>query len=148
MDWKTMTQMDPSAMDAIMKSKETLVLREPVSLDELYILMEQSKDRFPGDFKLKKGLFGTSIVFDKHMDFGAKVQVKEDTVILKRKEPSNNTNSHKRKSIGQLVEVAETAQSAINAVKAGEVSEDLMGGPNYFKSICEAMHELLQSRIV
>ena len=81
------------------------------------------------------------------MDFGAKVKVKNATVIIARVEPSNNSNSRNRRSIGQLVEVAKTAQTVIDAVKTGEASEGLMGGPKYFQGICEAMGELLQNRM-
>ena len=41
MNWKTMTQMDPSVIEAMSKSKERLELREPITPDELYSLMEQ-----------------------------------------------------------------------------------------------------------
>ena len=147
MDWKAKTQMDSSSNEALTKSKENLTLSEPITLDGLYSLMEQGRALLPGDFKLKKGLFGMSIVFDKYMDFGAEIKIKEAAVIIRRIEPGNNSNTRKRRSIGQLVEVAKTAQTVINAVKTGEVSEDLMEGPNYFQSICAAMRELLQNRL-
>ena len=142
-----MTQMDPSFIDAMAKSKEKLSLHEPITPAELYSLMDRDRNRFPGDFKLKKGLFGESIVFDKYMDFGAKIKVRKDTVIITRIEPSNNSNSRKRRSIGQLAEVVKTAQTVIDAVKTGEISEDLMGGPKYFQDICKAVREMLQSRM-
>jgi len=147
MDWKAMTNVDPSVIEAMKKSKESLVLREPITLDELYSLMEQGRARFPGDFKLKKGLFGASIVFKRYMDIGAKITTKENTVIVKRTEVEKNVNRNNRMSISKMADIVQTTQSVIHTVKTGEVSENLMGGANYFKGICEVMHELLQSRM-
>jgi len=147
MNWKEMPQMDPSVVEAMEKIKEKLVLREPIIPEELYSLMEQGRARFPGGFKLKKGLFGASVVFDKHKGYGAKIKVKEAAVIIKRIDPSDNANTHKSGSIKQLVEVVKIAQMAVNSVNIGEIDEELMEGPNYFISICNVMRELLQSRM-
>ena len=147
MDWSTMTNLDPNIVEALKKTKESLILRESISLDELYSLMERAKTRFPGEFKSKKGIFGTSIVFDKYMGFGTIIKVKKTMINIKRIDPSSNSKSRKNKSMAHLVNVVKTAQSVYDSMTTGEVNEDLLGGPNYFKDICDAMRELLQSRM-
>ena len=82
MDWNPLANLDPSVIELLKKSKEILSLREYISLEELFNLMDQDRSRFPGEFKLKKGLFGTAIVFDKYMGFGATIKVKESMIII------------------------------------------------------------------
>ena len=147
MDWSTMTNLDPNIVEVLKKTNESLILRESISLEELYSLMEQVKTRFPGEFRSKKGMFGTSIVFDKYMGFGTVIKVKETIIKIKRIDPSNNSKNRKNKSVAHLVNIVKTAQSVYDAMTTGEVNEDLLGGPNYFKDICDAMRELLQSRM-
>ena len=147
MDWNPLANLDPSVIELLKKSKEILSLREYISPDELFNLMDQDRSRFPGEFKLKKGLFGTSIVFDKYMGFGTTIKVKESMIIIKRISPSSNNRNHKNQSISHLVEIVDSSQNVIDAVTTGKVSDDLLGGPNYFKNICEVMRELLQSRV-
>jgi len=145
MDWSQMTNLDPNTIKVLETTKESLTLRESISVEELYGLMEQAKTQFPGNFKLKKGVFGTSIVFDKYMGFGTTVRVKETKIHLKRMNPSSNSKNRKNRSLAHLVNIAKTAQSVGHAIKTGEINEDLLGGPNYFRDICEVMRELLQS---
>ena len=143
--------MDPELMKLMEKTKESIVLREPVSLDGLYNLMEQDKARLPGEFKLEKGLLGASIVFDKYMNIGAKVSVKESTVTVSRTEQNKSVSRQQggknRMSFNQMSDFVQSTQSVINAVQTGEFGDDLTGGLNYFQSICDAMRELLQNRI-
>ena len=147
MDWNPLANLDPSVIELLKKSKEILSLREYISLEELFNLMDQDRSRFPGEFKLKKGLFGTSIAFDKYMGYGTIIKVKESMIVIKRISPSSNNRSHKNQSISHLVEIVDSSQNVIDAVTTGKVSDDLLGGPNYFKNICEVMRELLQSRV-
>ena len=66
------------------KSGETkLVLKQPISLDELYELMIRNKTAFPGNFSLKKSLFGDSIDFDIRMNLQPRITVKNTNVTLK-----------------------------------------------------------------
>ena len=145
MDWKAMAQMDPSVIDAMTKSKESIILVEPIALDELYSLMDQSRPLFPGDFKLKKGMFGSSIVFSRYMDIGVEIITKGNTVVIKRTQASKSVSSNNRMSIDKIADFTQTTQSVVHNLETGKLSEGFMGGANYFKGICAALRELLQS---
>jgi len=127
MDLKTMTQMDPAVIEAMSKSKEKLSLRKPITLDELFSLMEQDKARFPGNFKLKKGLFGASIVFDMYMNMGAKVKAKGTEVIINRLEQNKNVirqqGGKNRMQINQMADFVQSTKSVVNSLKTGKSAE-------------------------
>ena len=147
MDWNALVNLDPDVIEILKKTKESLVLREPISLDELCSEMEHVRARFPGEFRIKKRLLGTAIVFDKYMKYGTIIKVKEEMVTIKRIDPSSNSQSRKNSSVSHLFEVVDQAKGVIDAITTGEASDDLLGGPNYFKTICLEMRELLQSRM-
>ena len=147
MDWKTMSNIDPMDMEIIRKKKEKLTLRDPLSLEELFSIMEAAKDQFPGAFQLQKGLFGSAITFDKYMNFGVKIKVKDALVTLLRMDPSSNSGNPRSQSMEQLGKVVNAAQEIMSSMSTGVVSDELMGGPKYFAMICDTMGELLQSRM-
>ena len=146
MDMSMFGNIDPKVIEIIQKKKESIILCEQISLDELYSEMEQNKARLPGEFRLKKGLFGTSIVFDKYMGYCVAVKVKGAKVTMKRIDPGSNSKSRRNQSAEHLAEMGRSAQSVISSIMSGEVSDDLLGGPNYFKNICEVMRELMKDR--
>jgi len=133
------TQKGEVKMDlkAMVKTVEKFVLRDPVSLDELHALMEQSKDKFPGKFKLKKGLFGASVAFDTYMQIQPRVKVKDNTVIVRKVQSSTKVGG---------IDIKAT-QQASQAAKSGGLGSVVTGGPEYFLKVCDAMRELLKSRM-
>ena len=143
--------MDANLMNALMKEKETLVLKKAVSLDELFGLMEKDKGKFPAKFRLQKGLFGAAIVFDESDGTAAEVKVKETTVTVKRKDRGNVTgrgSKGSRMRIGEMSDFVKTAKSAINTVNADNEGDDYLAAKvKYFQGICEVMRGLLANHL-
>ena len=124
------------------KTVEKFALREPVSLEELNDLMVQSGIEFPGRFKLKKGLFGKSIIFDVLMQIQPRVTVKDNMVIIRK------VRSSTKVSVGGMpgVDIKATKQR-IQAAKEGGLGKAVSGGLDYYTNVIELMRGLLQSRM-
>jgi len=124
------------------KTVEKFTLREPISLEELHGLMVQSGIEFPGKFKLKKGLFGKSIVFDVIMQTQPRIKVKDDVVIVRK------VRSSTRVSVGGMPGIdIKATQQRVQAAKEGGLGKAFTGGIDYFLNVIEAMRGLLQNRM-
>jgi len=124
------------------KTVEKFTLREPITLEELHGLMVQGGIAFPGNFKLKKGLFGKSITFDVLMQVQPRVTVKENVVIVRKVQSSTKVSV----GGGPSIDIKATQQRA-QAVKEGGIGKAFTGGIDYFLNVIEAMRGLLQSRM-
>ena len=122
------------------KTVEKFTLREPISLDELFDLMNGSGIVFPGKFKLKKGLFSKAIVFDLIMQIQPRVKVKDNVVIVRK------VRSSTKISVGGMpgVDIKATGQR-IQAAQEGGLGKAFTGGADYFLNVVEAMRGLLQN---
>ena len=124
------------------------VLKEPMSLDELYDLMTQNKNAFPGNFKLKKGLFGSSIDFDVRMYLQPKINVKNNIVTVKTvQRENNNTVKVGGVDLGSLQKGLQTVKEGGLGGLVNSVADSLTEGENYYQNIVNSMEELLQSRM-
>ena len=121
---------------------EKFFLKEAISLDALYELMEGSEIAFPGNFKLKKGAFGKSITFDVYMSIQPVIHVKDNIVKISTVEKSSSV------SVGGMpgIDIKATKQ-IIQAAKEGGLGKAFTGGSDYYMGIIEAMRELLESRM-
>jgi len=128
-------------MKAMKKSVEKIVLKDPITLEELYELMKGNSDKFPGKFKFKKGLFGKSILFDIFMQVQPRVTVKENRVTVRRMGNSTTVG------VGNMpaMDFKALKQSA-QAVKGGGLGKAVSGGAEYFVSVCDAMVDLLKTQ--
>jgi len=126
-------------MKTMSKTVEKFTLREPVTLEDLYALMTQRwTAQLPGNFKLKKGLFGKSIQFDVYMNMQPKVTVKDNVVTVRRWESSTQVNGIDFKA----------ATQRIDALGSGGLKKAAFGGLEYFIGVCDAMRELLSDKII
>ncbi|HZK28493.1 MAG TPA: hypothetical protein VFD00_13235 [Thermoclostridium sp.] len=127
-------------MDVLSKSVEKINLKESMTLEQLYDLMKQNSEKMPGKFKLKKGLFGKSILFDVVMQTQPRITVKNNLVTVRR---MNNSTSV---GVGNMptMDFKDMKQRA-KAVKEGGFGKAISGGAEYFGSACDAMVELLKT---
>ena len=123
------------------KSVEKFTLREPISLEELHNLMLQGGTEFPGKFKLKKGLFGKSIIFDVLMQIQPRVSVKDNVVTVRKVQSSTKVG------VGGMAVDVKATQQRMQAAKEGGLGKAFTGGIDYFLNVIEAMRGLLQSRM-
>jgi len=107
-------------------------------------LMAEDESRFPGGFRLKKGLFGASIVFDRYLDIGATVKVKKNAVVVSRVERNNNVTRNGKMNTQRAADFVQTAGSVFHAMKTGEFGDGLIGGAKYYMSIRDTMREVLK----
>ena len=134
-------------MKAMMKASEDYKLREPLTLEELFDIMERNPIGFPGQFTLKKGLFGKAIVFDKFAEVQPWVFVKNKTVQVRKVDTGVGSSNDPDEGIA--IDLAAAARD-MKAFKEGGFQGVLSGysaGPIYFHSVCDRMRELLQDRI-
>jgi len=129
-------------MKTMQKTVEKIVLQEPITLEELHELMKQNSENMPGKFKFKKGLFGKSILFDVFMQTQPRITVKENTVTVRRMGNSTSVGVGNMPAM-DFKAMKQTAQ----AVKGGGLGKAVSGGAEYFVSVCDAMVELLQTRV-
>ena len=124
-------------MKAMNKSKEVIKLSKPITVDELFELMEQNKEMFPGTFK--KAKVGKAINFDVYMQILPKVIVKGNTVTVKK------FNSSTKVGIGggPMMDFKAMKQSK-DAIKEGGLKSAIQAGPQYFHAVCDNMVELLK----
>ena len=134
-------------MKAMMKAAEDYKLREPLTLEELFDIMQTSNIAFPGQFKISKGVFGKAIVFDTFAEVQPRVTVKDKTVKVRKTETNTGSTipSRDRKE-GLRIDLTEAARD-IKAMKEGTFTAGLTAGPDYFNAVCDRMRELLQDRI-
>ena len=123
-------------LKAMSKTKEVITLNKPLTIDELYDIMEQNKEMFPGSFK--KG-FGKSISFDVYMTIWPKIKIKGNTVIVRKYSKSSSVSI----GGGPAVDI-KAAKQSMGAIKEGGMKGALQAGPQYFNSICDNMVEILK----
>ena len=132
-----------SAMNASLRMlPEKFFLKDPISLEELHELMVQCENTFPGRFRLKKGLFGKSIVFDLYMNIKPRISVKDNVVKVSMIQQSTKVSAGGMPSI----DIKATKQR-IQAAKEGGLGKAFTGGPDYYNGVLDATRELLQSRM-
>ena len=122
------------------KTAEKFTLREPITPEELFDLMNRGGIVFPGMFRLKKGLFSKSIVFDVVMQIQPRVKVKDNVVIVRK------IRSSTKISVGGMpgVDIRATGQR-LQAAQEGGLGKAFTGGIDYFLNVIEAMRALLQN---
>ena len=131
-----------SVLDTMMMKPEKFILKDSISIEELHESMTQYETIFPGRFRLKKGLFGKSIVFDIYMTVLPKISVKKNIV---KTSVSQRSTSVK---VGNLPKIdIKATQQTIQATKEGGLGKAITGGPDYYHSITDALRELLQGRM-
>ena len=123
------------------KVVEKFTLRDPIALDELHGLMQQNAAKFPGNFILKKGLFGPYIVFDTLMTVQPRVKSKDNKVTVRKVNITKRVGAR-----GMSIDIKAT-QQRIQAAQEGGLSKAVTGGQEYFLEVIEVMRELLQNRM-
>jgi hypothetical protein len=121
------------------KRVEKFTLKEALTIDELYQLMNQRwTANMPGKFKLKKGLFGKRIQFDVYMLMLPVVTVKGNVVTVRRQEQSTKVGG---------VDFKE-AKQRMAAAKEGGLKKAATGGVEYFFDVRNAMRDILNDKII
>ena len=137
-------------MKTMMKAAEDYKLREPLTLEELFDIMQTSNIAFPGQFKITKGVFGKAIVFDTFAEVKPRITVKDKTVKVRKTETNTgSTIPSREREEGLRINLTEAAHD-IKTMKEGGFDGLLSGhgsGPEYFNNVCDRMRELLQDRI-
>ena len=137
-------------MIAMTKAAEDYKLREALTLEELFDIMQTSNIAFPGQFKISKGLLGKAIVFDTFAEVKPRVTIKDKTVKVRKTETNTGSTIPSRdREEGLRINLTGAARD-IKAMKEGGFNGLLSGhssGPEYFNNVCDRMRELLQDRI-
>ena len=125
------------------KAVEKYTLKEPVTLEALNELMtERWIAEMPGRFQLKKGLLGSSILFDTYMQVQPKVTVKGNVVTCLK-----TTNSTEVSVLGSPSMDVKNTKERIAAAKEGGLKAAAFGGVEYFLGVCNALGEILQDKM-
>ena len=126
---------------SMFKMEEKIELREPIDVEALHALMEQSGIEWPGQFKISKGLFGKTIAFDSYMNVVPVVHIKNNIVKVKREQPKSD------------IEVLGVSRNSVKAqkemfagMKEGGLKKGFTGGQDYFLDVCDLMQELLAGK--
>ena len=136
-------------MKTMMKAAEDYKLREPLTLEELFDIMQTSNIVFPGQFKISKGLFGKAIVFDTFAEVQPRVTVKDKTVKVRKAETNTGSTIPSRQREEGVRINLNRAAGDIKTMKEGGLDGLLSGhssGPEYFNNVCDRMRDLLQDR--
>ncbi len=133
-------------MKALQKAVEKYTLREAMGIEDLHSLMVGSGAQFPGNFKLKKGLFGKSITFDVYMQVQPRITVK-DNVVTCRKMSSSTTVSTGVSSNATVGMDIKASKQYKDAMKEGGLKKAISGGPEYFLGVCDALREVLKDKM-
>ena len=125
------------------KQKEVFTLREPIELDALFTLMQQSGLPWPSNYQLKKGLLGKNIAFEVYMSIAVKISVKNNTVTVAKFTDSTKV------SVGGGPGVDYKHQKQMKDAKAEGAGfmEAAMAGVNRFHEIIGLVGQLLQDRM-
>ncbi len=127
-------------MDVLTKTVEKIELKNSISLEEINDLMLENAEKFPGKFKLKKGLMGKAINFDVFMQTQPKITIKDKIVTIRR--VGNSTSV----GIGNMPSMDfKDLKQRVNAVKDGGLGKAVSGGADYFSSVCDVMQDILKS---
>lgn len=129
-------------MKVLKKTVEKIVLRETMTLEQLYEFMMQNATKLPGGFKLKKGLFDKAIFFDVFMQQQPKITVRGKTITVRRMGNKSFSGIGNMPTL-DFKAIKQTAQ----AVKDGGLNKSISGGAEYFANVCDAMRELLKTRL-
>ena len=132
-------------LKAMGKSVEKYTLREPMTIEDLYSLLTQGSIGFPGNFRLKKGLFGKSILFDVYMQVQPRITVKENIVTC-RKISSSTTVSTGIGGASFGTDLKASKQYR-DAMRDGGLKKAISGGPEYFHGVCDALREVLKDKV-
>ena len=122
------------------KANEKIELSAPMTIEELFELMQQNASAIPGEFKLKKGMMGKKIEFAVYMQTQPVVSIKDKTVKVNR--VFNKTSV----SVGGIGGDIKNMKERVAAAKEGGLAKAAFGGQEYFVNVCSAMVELLKSR--
>ncbi len=133
-------------MKALQKAVEKYTLRDSTDIENLHRLMTESGVQFPGNFKLKKGLFGKSIIFDVFMQVQPQITVK-DNVVTCRKMSSSTTVSTGVSSNATVGMDIKASKQFKEAMKEGGFKKAVSGGAEYFIGVCDALREVLKDRM-
>ncbi len=126
-------------MDVMKKSVEKINLKEAMTVEDLYKIMQENSEALPGEFKLKKGLLGKSIDFKVYMQTQPHVTVKDNIVTVRRL--GNKT----KVGIGGMPSIDyKNLKQSVKAVKDGGLGKSVTGGAEYFVNICNAMVDILE----
>jgi len=128
-------------MKAMSKSSEKFTLRDPMTLEDINSLLSEKWDG-PGAFKLKKGLFGKSILFDTVMQIQPRLYVKENAIIVRKVSNSVKVGV----GSGPMIDYKD-AKQRVSALKEGGLKSAAFGGNDNFTSVCEKLREILQDRL-
>jgi hypothetical protein len=120
---------------------ESFILKEPITLEELYDLMMLNESAFPDKFKLQKGLLGKSIVFPVFLNIQPIITVKDTKVKVSYVEKSTSVG------VGGAGIDIKAAKQALQAAKEGGLIKAVTGGAEKYQQVIDAIHELLQSRM-
>ena len=126
-------------MELMSKNVEKIDLKEAMTLDDLYKIMQEHSDDLPGEFKLQKGLLGKSINFKVYMQAEPRVTVKDNTVTVRKMGSKTNDGSGGIPSIDY-----KNLKQSVKAVKDGGLGKSVTGGAEYFVNICNAMVDILE----
>lgn len=127
-------------MDVLAKNVEKIKLKEAMTLEQIYDLMMENPEKMPGKFKLKKGIFGKSILFDVVMQTQPRITVKDNIVTVRRMGNSTTVG------VGNMPGIDfKSLKQRTKAVKEGGFSKAISGGAEYFGSVCDVMVDLLQT---
>ena len=122
------------------KAGEKIELSAPMTIEELFDLMQQNSASIPGQFQMKKGLMGKKIEFGVYMQTQPVVSVKDKTVKVTR--VFNKTEV----SVGGVGGDIQNMKDRMAAAKEGGLKKAAFGGQEYFVDVCAAMVELLKPR--
>jgi len=124
------------------KTVERFNLRQAITIEELYSLMYYSGITFPGPYVLKKGLFGSKIIFNTYMQVQPRLKVKNNLVIVRKAQRRTTV------AVGGMpsLDVRATRQR-IEATREGGIGKAFTGGIEYFLNVIEAVRYLLQPRM-
>ena len=127
-------------MKEMLKNPIKIELSAPMTIEELFDLMQQNAAAIPGQFELKKGLMGKTIVFGIYMQEKPVISVKGNTVKITRM-----TDKTEVKVMGVGGDIANMKERAA-ALKEGGLKAMAMGGHEYFYNVRVSIAELLKSR--
>ena len=132
-----------------------VILKEPITLDELYALMNERWDRQKyGGFKLSKFLFIKNISFDDYMMMRYNIGITSLNGAERGADDMKNNVVQilgmqvKSKNISALKKEQREQVKAVNDVKVGINREKIRGYElERMKLLCEGMREVLRDKV-
>jgi hypothetical protein len=116
-----------------------------MTLEHLHELMTQYSAGFPGQFKLKKGLLGKSIMFDVYMQVQPRITIKDNVVTCRKMSNSTTVSTGiGGASVGTDIKASKQYREAM---KEGGLKKAISGGPEYFHGVCDALRDMLKAKM-